>query len=155
MSTKQKPNFGKRLNDRGLEVLSKVKTAVHVKLRRPVSEHERFRRYIDAQSKAAALAGEDTYEEFMDFGSDEDFVPTSQYELVVDPRTGKEVLPAEKIWLDQQRAAFDQAEALKRKAVREEKAKAFRESDYVTQPEPAHPKKSSKKAPFIPHDDQE
>lgn len=152
MSTRQKPPFGKRLNEKGLEVLSKVKAAVQIKLRRPVSEHQRFRQYLDQQSKLASMAGEDTYEEFIDFGPEEDFTgPNSPYELVYDPRTGKEVLPAEKIWLDQQRAAFDAAEAEKRKQARLARQQSPAPDDYVT-PAPTAPK-NSRKAQLQPQND--
>lgn len=134
MSQVKKRNFGARLNEAGKEVLSKVKKAVHVKIRRPVSEHQRFRQYLDQASKQAALAGEDSYEEFIDFGPDDDGVmPISSYELVFDPRTGKEVLPEEKIWLDKQMAAFEANELKKRKAANAARASA--PNDYVSMPD--------------------
>jgi len=147
MSTRQKPPIGKRLNDKGLEVLSKVKAAVQVKLRRPVSEHLRFRQYLDQQSKLAAMKGEDTYEEFIDFGpEDPTELPNTPYEVVYDPRTGKEVLPAEKIWLDRQMAQFEAYEAEKRRKAREQKQAR---PDYVTEA----PKKKSKKADTVIQED--
>lgn len=152
MSEIKKQSFGARLNEKGLEVLSKVKKAVHIKIRRPVSEHQRFRQYLDAASKQAALAGEDTYEEFLDFGPEEDFTgPESPYELVYDPRTGKEILPAEKIWLDQQRAAWEAQEREKRKAAQAAKKQAEEsaDNDYVTPPK----KKNNKKAAPEPQND--
>lgn len=142
MSKQIKRSIGARLNEKGLEVLSNIKKAVHVKIRRPVSEHQRFRQYLDAASKAAALAGEDTYEEFMDFGpTDPSELPDSPYELVYDPISGKEVLPAEKIWLDQRRAEWEKAEKAKRKAARPEPVP---DSNYVSEPKK---QKSIKKAP--------
>lgn len=152
MGDVKKQSFGARLNSKGLEVLSKVKKAVHIKIRRPVSEHHRFRQYLDQASKQAALAGEDTYEEFINFGPDDEGVmPESSYELVYDPRTGKEVLPEEKMWLDKQMALFEAQEREKRKLQRDAlKKKAEQpESDYVTQPK----KKNNKKAAIDPQDD--
>lgn len=133
MAKEIKRSIGARLNEKGLEVLSNIKRAVHVKIRRPVSEHQRFRQYLDAQSKAAALQGDDTYEEFMDFGpEDPRDLPDSPYELVFDPRTGKEMLPAEKIWLDRQ---FSEFQALEREKAKERKAEQSAPSDYVTMPD--------------------
>lgn len=150
MSKQIKRSIGARLNEKGLEVLSSIKKAVHVKVRRPVSEHQRFRQYLDAQSKAAAMAGEDTYEEFMDFGPDDPSeFPESQYELVVDPRTGKEMLPAEKIWLDQRRAEWERSEKEQRKRERASAQAPQGDPD----PQQAPKKTKSKSAPKTQSED--
>nr|QJB21719.1 MAG: hypothetical protein [Microvirus sp.] len=152
MEKNEKRSFRARLNEKGLEVLSDIKKAVHIKLRRPVSEHQRFRQYLDAASKAAAAAGEDTYEEFMDFGpTDPKELPDSPYELVFDPISGKEVLPAEKIWLDRKRAEFDEAEKLTRKAEAQRKAEMLSAQAPQASPGP-QPKKKSKQ-PAQPSDE--
>lgn len=159
MSKVTKRSIGARLNEKGLEVLSNLRKTLHIKPRRPVSQDQQFRLWLDQQSKLAALKGEDTYEEFTDFGVDEDFeLPAnSPYELVYDPISGKEVLPAEKIWLDQKRAEWTAQEAQKRKAERAKKEQQSAFEDYVTKREQAKnsPKKTRKPAPEFPEDDGE
>jgi len=103
----QKPSVYKRLSDKGREIISKIPRTVNIKIRRPVSEHQRFRQWLDAESKSAAMKGQDSYEEFMDFGVDSPDTPRTEFELVFDPRTGREMYPKEKAWLDAQRAEYD------------------------------------------------
>jgi len=101
-------NVFNRLSSKGKEILSNIPKTVSIKLRKPVSEHQRFRQWLDSESKAAALKGRDTYEEFMDFGVDDEPNISSEYELVFDPHSGREVLPREKMFLDAQRKRFDE-----------------------------------------------
>lgn len=114
MDKNKKPSVFGRLNQKGQEVLSKIPRVLNVPFRRPVSEHQRFRQWLDAESKAANAKGRDTYEEFMDFGVEEPDLPNTQWELVFDPRTGREMYPAEKMHLDAMRAKWDQEQAQKR-----------------------------------------
>lgn len=116
-------NLFKRLNQFGKEILSRKPTKMVVPIRRPASEHQRFRQWLDAESKNAAREGKDTYEEFMDFGPEdvEDYIPTP-YETVYDPLLGQEIYKKEKEWLDVQRHRYEQALQRKREDARRAKA---------------------------------
>lgn len=157
MAKQIKRSIGARLNEKGLEILDTVAKTLHIKPRRPVSQDEQFRRWMHAESARAAREGEDTYEEFTDFGVDDDFElpPDSPYELVYDPLSGKEVLPAEKIWLDKKREEWTVAERKKREADKAKKAEADRIADYVTKAQNSNTAPKSKKAPKPQMDDPE
>lgn len=148
MSTKEKTTLNskmRRLTQRGREIISNIPKTISVKIRRPVDDHERFRRWLDAESKLAAVKGTDTYEEFMYFGVDEDEVPSSQFEVVFDPRTGREMYTHEKQWLDAQRAEYDKAQRQKRDEARRFRKQMEREAHLDEEPQPMAPMVPQKK----------
>lgn len=81
-----------KLNDKGQEVLDSKPMAIPVHLKRPETLAEQIRRMVrsEALSSAAARAGAETFEEAEDFDVDDDFDPSSPWEIDFDPEEQKQ-----------------------------------------------------------------
>lgn len=77
---KPEPVWTKKLNSAGQEVPDPRPRSIPVKVRRPPTRIEEFRKYLQMESLMAASRGFETLEESDDFDVDDEFDPTSPYE---------------------------------------------------------------------------
>lgn len=84
------------LNARGHEVGDPDPVEIPAGFRRPETLAEQVKRLIRTSlSEHAAASGMETFEEAEDFDVEDDFDPTTPYEVFFDPVLGKEISPDE------------------------------------------------------------
>lgn len=85
------------MNDDGHEVPDSTPVAIPSHFKRPETLQEQIRRLVRSEqfNQEREAAGEETFDEADDFMVDDDFDPSTPYEVFFDPVLDREVSPAE------------------------------------------------------------
>lgn len=87
-----------------------------LRYKHPPTITEQIKRHVEtALSRHALEQGFESFEEAEDFDVDDDFDPSSPWELEFDPVSGKEMYPQEKALLDKARQEFQDLDKKQKK----------------------------------------
>lgn len=95
---------------KGYEYLDPVPKSASLGFKKPPTLQEMIKQMVQSENWRRAMdqQGMETFEEAEDFEVDDEELPIkSPWELQYDPETRKEMLPAEKAFLDKHRSNFD------------------------------------------------
>lgn len=119
-----------------VEVLDPTPVAIAVGFKPPPTLREQMLALIRSEEFRRHLGSteHESFEEANDFEIGDDYEPGSPHELQYDHDLGREVLPAEKAFLDSQRRQFDDYVAQEKKKAAIEKRRKAKEKQEVTPP---------------------
>lgn len=138
-----------RQDENGREVPDPRPVEMPLGMKRPETLAEQVQRLVRRQvSEYAAMHGHETFEEADDLEIDEDFDPSTPYELEFDPVLGREITAAD--FQDAQRREYlrEQYLAAERNAIRAEtRQEAIDEAYKASRKRPATPPADTPPAP--------
>lgn len=123
---KQTPN--------GAEIPDPQPMAIPVGARRPLQLDEQIRRLLRSEEFHASMAGDETFEEALDFDVDDEFDPSSPYEAEHDEQLGMEISP--QMWAENRDKLIEMAKTRMRNQVRLEEQLLDLEEDYQSKRKP-------------------
>lgn len=133
-----------RLDDQGREIPDPNPIEIPAGMKRPETLAEQVQRLVKTSVSAyAAMHGHETFEEAEDFEIEDDFDPSTPYEVDFDPVLGREITPADFMNPEKRERLREEYLLAERNAIRAEERQEAIDNAYraskkkVTQPGPA------------------